>query len=161
MERSPADLQGICAWSAGGVTEGVWQGGCQEGLWVSIVLMLQGADCSEVSDLPLLAPPCQRTTRCLQDFRGSITVLFTACVSPCRGTEGLLEQAREWEQAGEYARAVDCYLKVQDSSNSVLMEKCLLKVRFPSSALLSRRLPRTHSASPRYLSHFRAQESHQ
>ncbi|POI27903.1 hypothetical protein CIB84_008347, partial [Bambusicola thoracicus] len=43
------------------------------------------------------------------------------------GTEGLLEQAREWEQAGEYARAVDCYLKVQDSSNSVLMEKCLLK----------------------------------
>ncbi|KFO82193.1 Intraflagellar transport protein 172, partial [Cuculus canorus] len=44
-----------------------------------------------------------------------------------RGTEGLLEQAREWEQAGEYARAVDCYLKVRDPSNSVLMEKCLLK----------------------------------
>lgn len=80
---------------------------------------------SEVSDLLLLAPPCQC---CLQDFCGSITVLFTACVSPYRGTEGLLEQAREWEQAGEYARAVDCYLKVQDSSNSVLMEKCLLKV---------------------------------
>ncbi|XP_055666694.1 intraflagellar transport protein 172 homolog isoform X1 [Falco peregrinus] len=44
-----------------------------------------------------------------------------------RGTEGLLEQAREWEQAGEHARAVDCYLKVQDPSNDVLMEKCLLK----------------------------------
>ncbi|XP_063277854.1 intraflagellar transport protein 172 homolog isoform X3 [Prinia subflava] len=43
------------------------------------------------------------------------------------GSEGLLEQAREWEQAGEYARAVDCYLKVQDASNSVLVEKCLLK----------------------------------
>uniref|UniRef100_A0A8U7MH45 Intraflagellar transport protein 172 homolog n=1 Tax=Corvus moneduloides TaxID=1196302 RepID=A0A8U7MH45_CORMO len=46
------------------------------------------------------------------------------------GTEGLLEQAREWEQAGEYARAVDCYLKVRDPSNSVLVEKCLLKVLF-------------------------------
>ncbi|KAF4795993.1 hypothetical protein TURU_088441 [Turdus rufiventris] len=43
------------------------------------------------------------------------------------GAEGLLEQAREWEQAGEYARAVDCYLKVRDPSNSVLVEKCLLK----------------------------------
>ncbi|XP_064911402.1 intraflagellar transport protein 172 homolog isoform X1 [Columba livia] len=44
-----------------------------------------------------------------------------------RGTEGLLEQAQEWEQAGEHARAVDCYLKVRDPSNAVLMEKCLLK----------------------------------
>ncbi|XP_036261104.1 intraflagellar transport protein 172 homolog isoform X2 [Molothrus ater] len=43
------------------------------------------------------------------------------------GPEGLLEQAREWEQSGEYARAVDCYLKVRDPSNSVLVEKCLLK----------------------------------
>uniref|UniRef100_A0A8C3Y295 Intraflagellar transport protein 172 homolog n=1 Tax=Catharus ustulatus TaxID=91951 RepID=A0A8C3Y295_CATUS len=43
------------------------------------------------------------------------------------GAEGLLEQAREWEQAGEYARAVDCYLKVRDPSNSILVEKCLLK----------------------------------
>ncbi|XP_025050082.1 intraflagellar transport protein 172 homolog [Alligator sinensis] len=44
-----------------------------------------------------------------------------------RGLEGMLEQAREWEQAGEYGRAVDCYLKVQDPSNSLLTEKCLLK----------------------------------
>ncbi|KAM6123262.1 intraflagellar transport protein 172 homolog [Pterocles gutturalis] len=44
-----------------------------------------------------------------------------------RGTEGLLEQAQEWERAGEYAQAVDCYLKVRDPSNNVLMEKCLLK----------------------------------
>ncbi|KAL7987120.1 hypothetical protein Chor_006039, partial [Crotalus horridus] len=44
-----------------------------------------------------------------------------------RGIEGLLEQAREWEQAGEYARAVDCYLKVRDPSNSALMEKCSMK----------------------------------
>ncbi|RLV86206.1 hypothetical protein DV515_00015928 [Chloebia gouldiae] len=43
------------------------------------------------------------------------------------GAEGLLEQAREWERSGEYARAVDCYLKVRDPSNSVLVEKCLLK----------------------------------
>uniref|UniRef100_H0ZWS4 Intraflagellar transport protein 172 homolog n=1 Tax=Taeniopygia guttata TaxID=59729 RepID=H0ZWS4_TAEGU len=43
------------------------------------------------------------------------------------GAEGLLEQAREWERSGEYARAVDCYLKVRDPSNSVLAEKCLLK----------------------------------
>ncbi|XP_074847703.1 intraflagellar transport protein 172 homolog isoform X2 [Carettochelys insculpta] len=44
-----------------------------------------------------------------------------------RGMEGVLEQARQWEQAGEYARAVDCYLKVQDASNSLLVEKCRLK----------------------------------
>uniref|UniRef100_A0A8C0FR79 Intraflagellar transport protein 172 homolog n=1 Tax=Bubo bubo TaxID=30461 RepID=A0A8C0FR79_BUBBB len=43
------------------------------------------------------------------------------------GTEGLLEQAQEWEQAGEHARAVDCYLKVRDPSDSALREKCLLK----------------------------------
>lgn len=55
--------------------------------------------------------------------------MLTVYIPPYRGTEGLLEQAREWEQAGEYARAVDCYLKVRDPSNGVLMEKCLLKVQ--------------------------------
>uniref|UniRef100_A0A2K5S7U6 Intraflagellar transport protein 172 homolog n=1 Tax=Cebus imitator TaxID=2715852 RepID=A0A2K5S7U6_CEBIM len=44
-----------------------------------------------------------------------------------RGVEGLVEQARHWEQAGEYSRAVDCYLKVRDSGNSGLMEKCWMK----------------------------------
>ncbi|XP_078205746.1 intraflagellar transport protein 172 homolog isoform X6 [Callithrix jacchus] len=44
-----------------------------------------------------------------------------------RGVEGLVEQARNWEQAGEYSRAVDCYLRVQDSGNSSLMEKCWMK----------------------------------
>ncbi|KAM9155379.1 intraflagellar transport protein 172 homolog isoform 2-T2 [Pangshura tecta] len=44
-----------------------------------------------------------------------------------RGVEGMLEQARQWEQAGEYTRAVDCYLKVQDPGNSLLVEKCWLK----------------------------------
>ncbi|KAM5127050.1 LOW QUALITY PROTEIN: intraflagellar transport protein 172 homolog, partial [Mantella aurantiaca] len=44
-----------------------------------------------------------------------------------RGTEALIEQAREWEQAGEYARAVDCYLKVKDLENVSLMEKCWMK----------------------------------
>lgn len=44
-----------------------------------------------------------------------------------RGTEALIEQAREWEQAGEYARAVDCYLKVKDLDNVSLLEKCWMK----------------------------------
>ncbi|XP_076688928.1 intraflagellar transport protein 172 homolog isoform X3 [Callospermophilus lateralis] len=44
-----------------------------------------------------------------------------------RGVEGLVEQARQWEQAGEYSRAVDCYLKVRDSGSSSLMEKCWMK----------------------------------
>uniref|UniRef100_A0A8C9QX79 Intraflagellar transport protein 172 homolog n=1 Tax=Scleropages formosus TaxID=113540 RepID=A0A8C9QX79_SCLFO len=45
----------------------------------------------------------------------------------CRGVEGLVEQAREWEQSGEYARAVECYLKVKDASNPTLAEKCWMK----------------------------------
>ncbi|GAB1297222.1 Intraflagellar transport protein 172 homolog [Apodemus speciosus] len=44
-----------------------------------------------------------------------------------RGVEGLVEQARQWEQAGEYSRAVDCYLKVRDSGSSGLTEKCWMK----------------------------------
>ncbi|XP_078506239.1 intraflagellar transport protein 172 homolog [Lissotriton helveticus] len=44
-----------------------------------------------------------------------------------RGMEGMVEQAREWEQAGEYSRAVDCYLKVKDLDNVNLMEKCWMK----------------------------------
>lgn len=43
--------------------------------------------------------------------------------------EGLLEQAREWEQSGEHSRAVECYLKVKDDSNPALMEKCWMKVK--------------------------------
>lgn len=77
--------------------------------------------CSALSEVP--AHPAH----CLQDL-WQIPVLLTACIPPCSGAEGLLQQAREWEQAGEYARAVDCYLKVRDPSNSVLVEKCLLKV---------------------------------
>ncbi|XP_031437803.1 intraflagellar transport protein 172 homolog isoform X2 [Clupea harengus] len=44
-----------------------------------------------------------------------------------RGVEGVLEQAREWEQTGEYARAVECYLRVKDTSNVALLEKCWMK----------------------------------
>ncbi|XP_074197923.1 intraflagellar transport protein 172 homolog isoform X2 [Camelus bactrianus] len=44
-----------------------------------------------------------------------------------RGMEGLVEQARQWEQAGEYGRAVDCYLKVRDAGSSSLVEKCWMK----------------------------------
>uniref|UniRef100_A0A672S8A0 Intraflagellar transport protein 172 homolog n=1 Tax=Sinocyclocheilus grahami TaxID=75366 RepID=A0A672S8A0_SINGR len=46
------------------------------------------------------------------------------------GVEGMVEQAQEWEQTGEYARAVDCYLKVKDSSNMDLLMKCWMKVKF-------------------------------
>lgn len=46
-----------------------------------------------------------------------------------RGAEGLLEQAREWEQSGEYARAVEFYLKAKDDSNAALVEKCWMKVQ--------------------------------
>lgn len=46
-----------------------------------------------------------------------------------RGVEGLLEQAREWEQSGEYSRAVEYYLKIKDDSNTALMEKCWMKVK--------------------------------
>lgn len=44
-----------------------------------------------------------------------------------RGVEGILAQAREWEQSGEYSRAVECYLKVKDDSNTALLEKCWMK----------------------------------
>lgn len=53
-----------------------------------------------------------------------------------RGIEGLVERARQWEQAGEYSRAVDCYLKVQDSGSSGLVEKCWMKVR-PAAPFLA------------------------
>ncbi|XP_057208125.1 intraflagellar transport protein 172 homolog isoform X2 [Triplophysa rosa] len=43
------------------------------------------------------------------------------------GVEGMVEQAQEWEQTGEYAQAVDCYLKVKDSSNMDLLIKCWMK----------------------------------
>uniref|UniRef100_A0A9J8AZH0 Intraflagellar transport 172 n=1 Tax=Cyprinus carpio carpio TaxID=630221 RepID=A0A9J8AZH0_CYPCA len=39
----------------------------------------------------------------------------------------MVEQAQEWEQTGEYARAIDCYLKVKDSSNMDLLMKCWMK----------------------------------
>lgn len=48
-----------------------------------------------------------------------------------RGMEGLVEQARQWEQAGEHSLAVDCYLKVRDTGSSGLVEKCWMKVRLP------------------------------
>uniref|UniRef100_A0A3P8UXR3 Intraflagellar transport protein 172 homolog n=1 Tax=Cynoglossus semilaevis TaxID=244447 RepID=A0A3P8UXR3_CYNSE len=44
-----------------------------------------------------------------------------------RGVEGLLEQAKEWEQTGEYSRAVECYLKVKEDANLALMEKSWMK----------------------------------
>lgn len=108
-----------------------------QGLWsvLSSTLFMFSVTCSALSEVPAYlccAPPCPQPT--VFRISGSIPVLLTAYIPPCSGTEGLLEQAREWEQAGEYARAVDCYLKVRDPSNSVLVEKCLLKV--PSGAMI-------------------------
>ncbi|KAM9354646.1 intraflagellar transport protein 172 homolog isoform 1-T1 [Pholidichthys leucotaenia] len=54
-----------------------------------------------------------------------------------RGVEGLLQQAKEWEQSGEYSRAVECYLKMQDDSNTSLMEKCWMKAAELSIKFLS------------------------
>ncbi|KAM4521459.1 intraflagellar transport protein 172 homolog isoform 2-T2 [Odontesthes bonariensis] len=54
-----------------------------------------------------------------------------------RGVEGLLEQAREWEQSGEYSRAVERYLKVKDDSNTALVEKCWMKAAELSIKFLS------------------------
>lgn len=71
----------------------------------------------------LPAHPCTLSAGSVQHPRAAHSLH-----SSCSGPEGLLEQAREWEQSGEHARAVDCYLKVRDPSNSVLVEKCLLKV---------------------------------
>lgn len=57
------------------------------------------------------------------------SVCVCVCSSTHRGVEGLLEQAKEWEQTGEYSRAVECYLKVKEDANLALMEKSWMKVR--------------------------------
>ena len=48
----------------------------------------------------------------------------------CRGGESMVQQAREWESSGEYARAVECYLKVtsQLTNDTEVMLKCWKKV---------------------------------
>ncbi|KAK3091661.1 hypothetical protein FSP39_021624, partial [Pinctada imbricata] len=45
------------------------------------------------------------------------------------GVESMVRQAREWESSGEYARAVECYLKVTNSmtNDKNLQEKCWMK----------------------------------
>lgn len=42
----------------------------------------------------------------------------------------MIQQAREWESSGEYARAVECYLKVTDqlTSDREVLAKCWMKV---------------------------------
>uniref|UniRef100_W5KZE2 Intraflagellar transport protein 172 homolog n=1 Tax=Astyanax mexicanus TaxID=7994 RepID=W5KZE2_ASTMX len=54
------------------------------------------------------------------------------------GVEDMVEQACKWEQSGEYARAVDCYLKVKDSSNTALLVKCQMKAAELAIKFLSR-----------------------
>ncbi|XP_076011253.1 intraflagellar transport protein 172 homolog [Genypterus blacodes] len=55
-----------------------------------------------------------------------------------QGVEGLLEQAKKWEQLGDYSRAVESYLKVKDDPNTALLEKCWLKAAELSTKFLSR-----------------------
>ena len=45
--------------------------------------------------------------------------------------ETLLKQAREWESSGEYARAVDCFMKVTPmvTNDDNLMAKSWMRVR--------------------------------
>lgn len=47
-----------------------------------------------------------------------------------RGSESMIQQAREWESSGEYARAVECYLKVTTelTNDKDLLSKCWMKV---------------------------------
>uniref|UniRef100_A0A4W5KBN0 Intraflagellar transport protein 172 homolog n=1 Tax=Hucho hucho TaxID=62062 RepID=A0A4W5KBN0_9TELE len=68
-----------------------------------------------------------------------------------RGVEGMVEQAKEWEQSGEYARAVECYLKVKDSTNGPLMEKCWMKAAELAIKFLTqeRAVDVIHSVGPR------------
>lgn len=63
------------------------------------------------------------------DFFQKRTVLI-----PCfdyRGAESMIHQAREWESSGEYARAVECYVKVTNkmTDDARILEKCWMKVR--------------------------------
>ncbi|ESP05446.1 hypothetical protein LOTGIDRAFT_228027 [Lottia gigantea] len=46
-----------------------------------------------------------------------------------RGAESMIHQAREWEANGEYARAVECFLKVTNklTSDQNILEKCWMK----------------------------------
>ncbi|XP_060552918.1 intraflagellar transport protein 172 homolog [Ruditapes philippinarum] len=46
-----------------------------------------------------------------------------------RGAESMLQQARDWESSGEYARAVECYLKVTDqlTNDKEVLSKCWMK----------------------------------
>ncbi|XP_046877770.1 LOW QUALITY PROTEIN: intraflagellar transport protein 172 homolog [Hypomesus transpacificus] len=68
-----------------------------------------------------------------------------------QGVEGLVEQAREWEQAGEFSRAVECYLKVKDASSVALMEKCWMKAAELSIKFLTqeRAAAVVHTVGPR------------
>lgn len=43
----------------------------------------------------------------------------------------MVRQAREWESSGEYARAVECYLKVTTNltDDRNVLERCWMKVQ--------------------------------
>ncbi|XP_058988395.1 intraflagellar transport protein 172 homolog [Mustela lutreola] len=79
------------------------------------------------------------------------------------GMEGFVDQARQWEQAGDYSPAVDCYLKVRGSGSSSLEEKCWMKVRRAPPFLAAHFPDRPHSqhsssdiAFSSWASHFRS-----
>ncbi|KAM9496806.1 intraflagellar transport protein 172 homolog [Clarias gariepinus] len=74
-----------------------------------------------------------------------------------RGVEGMIEQAREWEQTGEYARAVDCYLKVNDLSNVNLLVTCWTKAAELAIKFLTREkaVGVVQTVGPRFVQHRR------
>uniref|UniRef100_A0A672FWM1 Intraflagellar transport protein 172 homolog n=1 Tax=Salarias fasciatus TaxID=181472 RepID=A0A672FWM1_SALFA len=56
-----------------------------------------------------------------EEYDHEVSKRGTRCV------EDILQQAQQWEQASDFSRAVDCYLKVEDSVPPAVMEKCWMK----------------------------------
>lgn len=52
--------------------------------------------------------------------------------SGAKGVHSLIAQAKEFETQGEYQRAVQCYLKVKETSDADLIITALLKVELTS-----------------------------
>lgn len=75
--------------------------------------------------------------------------------SGSRDVEGMIDQAREWEQSGEYARAVDCYLKVNSLSNTSPIVTYWIKAAELAIKFLSREkaLGVVQTVGPRLVQH--------
>jgi len=55
--------------------------------------------------------------------------------------EGLLEQASKWETSGEYAKAVDSYIKIVPTANieKDMAYRCWMKVKYKFFRTFSRK----------------------